>query len=116
MDKVFIQGLEVLCTIGVYDWEKRIKQKLVFDLEMAFDNRPAGLNDDIGRALDYAAVSLAVTELVSQQPAELVEAMAERVAALILQRFAVPRVKVRVTKPAAVVTAAGVGVEIVREA
>lgn len=116
MDKVFIQGLEVLCTIGVYDWEKQIRQKLVFDLEMAFDNRPAGQHDDIGRALDYAAVSRAVTALASQQPAELVETMAERIAALILQQFAVPRVKVRVTKPGAVVTAAGVGVEIVREA
>ncbi len=116
MDKVFIQGLEVLCTIGVYDWEKQIRQKLVFDLEMAFDNRPAGQADDIARALDYAAVSQAVTALASQQPAELVETMAERVAALILGQFAVPRVRVRVTKPGAVVTAAGVGVEIVREA
>ena len=92
MDKVFISGLEVLCTIGAYDWEKAIKQKLIFDLEMDYNTRPAGEQDD------------------------LVETMAERVAALILQEFAVPRVRVRVTKPAAVAAARGVGVEIVREA
>ena len=86
MDKVFIEGLEVLTTIGVYEWEKSIKQKLRFDLEMGHNNGPA----------------------------ELVETMAERVAELILNRFAVQFVKVRLTKPNAVVNAAGVGVEILR--
>lgn len=116
MDKVFISGLEVLCTIGAYEWEKGIRQKLVFDLEMDFDNRPAGLQDDLALALDYATVASRVTALVQSEPVELVETMAERVAALILQQFPVPKVRVRVTKPTAVVTARGVGVEIVREA
>ena len=52
MDKVFIRGLEVLTTIGVYEWEKGIRQKLCFDLEMGFDNRPAAATDDINLALD----------------------------------------------------------------
>lgn len=116
MDKVFISGLEVLCTIGAYDWEKEIKQKLIFDLEMDYDNRPAGETDDLARALDYSCVASRVTALVQDSPVKLVETMAERVAALILQEFAVPRVRVRVTKPAAVAAARGVGVEIVREA
>ena len=51
MDKVFIAGLEVLCTIGAYDWEKSLKQKLIFDLEMDYDNRPAGETDDLARGL-----------------------------------------------------------------
>lgn len=116
MDKVFIAGLEVLCTIGAYEWEKGIQQKLVFDLDMDFDNRPAGQQDDLALALDYATVASRVTALVQSAPVELVETMAERVAALILQQFPVPKVRVRVTKPTAVVTARGVGVEIVREA
>ena len=116
MDKVFISGLEVLCTIGAYEWEKGITQRLIFDLEMDYNTRPAGERDDLALALDYAYVANRVTELVQASPVELVETMAERVAALILQEFAVPRVKVRVTKPTAVVTARGVGVEIVREA
>ena len=117
MDKVFIAGLEVLCTIGAYEWEKGIRQRLVFDLEMEFDCRPAGLTDDLVKALDYAAVSQRVIALVESAPVELVETMAERVAALILSEFAVPRVRVRVTKPNAVLQArGGVGVDIVREA
>ena len=71
---------------------------------------------DLALALDYATVASRVTALVQSEPVELVETMAERVAALILQQFPVPKVRVRVTKPTAVVTARGVGVEIVREA
>lgn len=116
MDKVFISGLEVLCTIGAYDWEKGIRQRLVLDLEMDHDNRPAGTSDRLDLALDYAQVSQAVTALIQSAPVELVETVAERVAALILSEFQVPRVRVRVTKPTAVLTARGVGVDIVREA
>ncbi len=68
MDLVFIEQLEVIASIGVYDWEQEIKQKLVLDLEMAHDNRPAALQDDVMLALDYAAVSQAVTDFVSSQP------------------------------------------------
>ena len=114
MDKVFIKGLEVLTTIGVYEWEKSIKQKLRFDLEMGHNNGPAAKDDDINKALDYATLSQAVTEFVELHQFELVETMAERVAELILNRFAVQFVKVRLTKPNAVVNAAGVGVEILR--
>ncbi len=116
MDKVFITGLEVYCTIGVYDWEKSIRQKLVLDLEMDHDNRPAAAGDDIALALDYDRLSRRVTDLVSQSPLELVETVAERVAGVILGEFGVARVRVRVAKPGAVANAREVGVEIVREA
>ena len=114
MDKVFVEGLEVFTTIGVYDWEKGIKQKLRFDLEMGFNNAPAAKDDDISKALDYATLSAAVTEFAELNQFELVETMAERVAELIFNLFAVQFVKVRLTKPNAVVNAAGVGVEILR--
>ncbi|KJF98454.1 dihydroneopterin aldolase [Photobacterium leiognathi] len=114
MDTVFIEQLEVIATIGVYDWEQEIKQKLVLDLEMAHDNRPAANNDDVMLALDYSTVSTAVTNLIEQGRFLLVERVAEEVSSLIMTDFNVPWVKVRVTKPGAVVNARGVGVQIER--
>ncbi|WP_419206104.1 dihydroneopterin aldolase [Photobacterium leiognathi] len=114
MDTVFIEQLEVIATVGVYDWEQEIKQKLVLDLEMAHDNRPAANNDDVMLALDYSTVSTAVTNLIEQGRFLLVERVAEEVASLIMTDFNVPWVKVRVTKPGAVVNARGVGVQIER--
>ncbi|OIN03776.1 dihydroneopterin aldolase [Oceanisphaera psychrotolerans] len=114
MDKVFVQALEVLTTIGAYEWEKSIKQKIRFDLEMRHDNRPAALGDDLTKALDYAALSQKVTRHAEQNHVELVETMAEQIAQLILAEFPVHSVKVRLTKPGAVANAAGVGVEIER--
>ncbi|WP_421246909.1 dihydroneopterin aldolase [Aeromonas sanarellii] len=114
MDKVFIRGLEVLTTIGVYEWEKGIRQKLCFDLEMGFDNRPAAATDDINLALDYATLSRKICDHAQGKVVELVETMAEQVAALVLDDARVQWVKVTLTKPGAVPNAAGVGVEILR--
>ncbi|MFV0450051.1 MAG: bifunctional dihydroneopterin aldolase/7,8-dihydroneopterin epimerase [Vibrio sp.] len=114
MDKVFIEQLEVITTIGVYDWEQTIKQKLVLDLEMAHDNKLAGKSDDVAHALDYAQVSLAVIEHIESGRFLLVERVAEEVASLIMQRFSVPWIRVQLTKPGAVPQAKGVGVIIER--
>ncbi|MDC5820847.1 bifunctional dihydroneopterin aldolase/7,8-dihydroneopterin epimerase [Vibrio europaeus] len=114
MDKVFIEQLEVITTIGVYDWEQEIKQKLVLDIEMAHDNRPAGKSDDVVDALDYAQVSQAVLSHIEGGRFLLVERVAEEVAELIISRFNVPWIKIRLTKPGAVPQAAGVGVVIER--
>lgn len=116
MDKVFIDHLEIYCTIGVYEWEKQITQKLIIDLEMDFDNQAAGEQDDINLALDYSTVSKRVTDMIRSEPIQLVEAVAERVAQLLLTEFPILRVRVKVMKPGAVVNARCVGVEIVREA
>lgn len=114
MDSVFIEQLEVIATIGVYDWEQEIKQKLVLDLEMAHDNRPAANSDDVAYALNYAAVSEAVTAHIQNGRFLLVERVAEEVAMLLMTQFGVPWLRVRVTKPTAVANAAGVGVQIER--
>lgn len=114
MDKVFIEQLEVITTIGVYDWEQEIKQKLVLDIEMAHDNRPAGKSDEVVDALDYAQVSQAVLSHIEGGRFLLVERVAEEVAELIMSRFNVPWIKIRLTKPGAVPQAAGVGVVIER--
>lgn len=116
MDKVFIEQLEVITTIGVYDWEQEIKQKLVLDIEMAHDNRPAGHSDDVQDALDYSQVSTAVLEHIEGGCFLLVERVAEEVAQLIMDRFNVPWIKIRLTKPGAVAQAKGVGVVIERSA
>lgn len=114
MDKVFIEQLEVITTIGVYDWEQSIKQKLVLDIEMAHSNQAAGKSDDVADALDYAEVSAAVLSYIESGRFFLVERVAEEVAELIMQQFGVPWVRIRLTKPGAVAQASGVGVVIER--
>lgn len=114
LDTVFIEKLEVITTIGAYDWEQEIKQKLVLDIEMGHDNRPAGKSDNVEDALDYAQVSQAVLTFIQNGRFLLVERVAEEVAELIMQRFSVPWVKIKLTKPGAVPQAVGVGVVIER--
>ena len=114
MDIVFIEKLEVFTTIGVYDWEKSITQRLVIDLKLGHDNRPAAYTDDINKALNYAAVAQAVTEFAQGNIFELVETMAERIAALLIAEFNIPWLSLKLSKPGAVANAANVGVYIER--
>ncbi|MDM3592798.1 bifunctional dihydroneopterin aldolase/7,8-dihydroneopterin epimerase [Proteus mirabilis] len=116
MDIVFIDQLSVITTIGVYDWEKTIKQKLVFDIEMEWDNKRASQTDDVAHCLDYASVSHAIIEYVEKRRFELVERVAEEVAQLLITQFSVPRVKIKLAKPGAIAQAANVGVIIERYA
>lgn len=115
MDQVFIRGLEVEAVIGVYDWERSIRQRLVLDLELGWDIRAAAAGDDLSATLDYAAVSQRVLDYVAASSFLLVEALAERVAELIMAEFGVPWLRLRLTKPGAVAEATGgVGVLIER--
>lgn len=113
-DRVLIEGLTTLATIGVYEWEKTIKQKLILDLEMAWDNQPAGEHDDVALCLDYFKVSQAVTDFITSTAFELIESVAERVAQLIIQQFAVKWIKIKVSKPSAIANATNVAVVIER--
>ncbi|EYU15428.1 bifunctional dihydroneopterin aldolase/7,8-dihydroneopterin epimerase [Photorhabdus aegyptia] len=115
MDIVFIEELVVITTIGVYDWEQTIKQKLVFDIEMGWDNKRASSSDDVEYCLDYAKVSEAIINHVENQNFALVERVAEEVADLLLNRFNSPWVRVKVSKPGAVAQARQVGVIIERK-
>lgn len=115
MDQVFINGLALEAIIGVYDWERTAPQRLIVDLEMEWDIRPAATDDDLTRTLDYAQVSQRITEFASVSQFQLVETFAERLAALIMQEFQVPWLRLRLTKPGAVPEAlGGVGVLIER--
>ncbi len=114
MDTVFIEQLEVHAQIGIYDWEKRIRQPLWFDIEMSFDNRIPADSDDIADTLDYKAVSKRLVAYVEASGFGLVETLAERVAELILREFPVRQVKLKLSKPGAVRGARAVGVSIMR--
>ena len=115
MDIVYLRDLEIECTIGIFEWERRIKQTIVLDLEMATDIRRAAATDRIEDALDYKAVSKRLIEFVGQSEFQLVETLAERVAEIVLKEFRVPWVRLRVNKRHAIRQAADVGVVIERE-
>ena len=114
LDKVFIEGLEIEALIGIYDWERRIRQPLLFDVEMAFDNRKPAASDAIADTLNYKDVSKRLIEFVSQSDFGLVETLAERCAAIILGEFDVRHVRLKLSKPGAVRGARAVGVIIER--
>ena len=114
MDKVFIEGLEIDALIGIYDWERRIRQTLRFDLEMAFDNRVPASRDDIALTLDYKAISKRLVDFVSQSGYGLVETLAEECARIVMQEFGVTWLRLKLSKPGAVRGAVAVGVIIER--
>lgn len=114
MDIVFIEQLTVITTIGAFDWEQTIQQKLVFDVEMAWDNRKAAASDDVNDCLSYADVSEAIINHVAGGRFALVERVAEEVASLLLTRFNSAWVRIKLSKPGAVAQAAQVGVIIER--
>lgn len=114
MDIVFIEQLCAITTIGAYDWEQTIKQKLIFDIEIAWDNRQAASSDDVDDCLNYADISERVISYVESRRFALVERVAEEVAGLILTQFHSPWVRIKVSKPGAVARAASVGVVIER--
>jgi dihydroneopterin aldolase len=114
MDKVFIEALEIECQIGIYDWERTIRQPIVLDIEMAFDNRVPAASDDIRDTLDYKAVSRRLVQFVGESGFGLVETLAERCAEIILGEFKVAWVGIKLSKPGAVRGARAVGVKIER--
>ncbi|HOY22995.1 MAG TPA: dihydroneopterin aldolase [Cellvibrio sp.] len=114
MDLVFIRDLRVDTIVGVYDWERQIKQTLVFDIDMATDIHRAAVSDDLQFAVNYHAVSLRVSSYVEAHHTALIETLAEDVAKLILTEFKVPWVRLQLTKPNAVLGAKSVGVIIER--
>ena len=114
MDRVFIEALEIECVIGIYDWERKIRQPVVLDLEMAFDNTVPAASDDIADTLDYKAVSKRLIQFVSGSEFGLVETLAERCAAIVLDEFGVRHVRLKLAKPGAVRGSRAVGVIIER--
>jgi dihydroneopterin aldolase len=113
-DSVLIEGLAVEAVIGVYDWEREVSQRLLVDLEMAWDNRVPAASDDVHDALDYAMVSERVSAYLVQAQPQLLETAAEGIASLLQEQFSVRWLRLTLRKPGVVPAAAAVGVKIER--
>lgn len=114
MDIVFIKELTIITNIGIYDWEQKIRQKLVFDIEIGCDNHRAAASNSIKECLSYADISEAIIQYVEPNRFTLLERVAEEVSELLLKRFKSPWVRLSVSKPGAIVYASRVGVIIER--
>ena len=114
MDIVFLHGIKAECIIGVWDWERRVKQLLTIDLDMATDISRAASTDQLEDTLDYKAVAKRVMNFVADSEYQLVETLAEKIAQLLMSEFDSPWCRVCLNKGGAVRGARHVGVIIER--
>ena len=114
MDIVFIKDLEIETVIGIYDWERKIRQTVGLNLEMGTDIRRAAATDRIEDTLDYKAVAKRLIGFVEKSEFGLVETLAERCAEIVLDEFPVTWLRLRLDKPGAVRGAKSVGIIIER--
>ncbi len=114
MDKIFLSELKVDTVIGIWEWERRIRQTVVIDLEMSADIAKAAASDDVADTLNYKSVAKRVQGFVADSSFQLVETLAERIAGIIREEFDVSWVSVRVNKPGAIRGSKAVGVAIER--
>jgi dihydroneopterin aldolase len=110
MDKIFIRGLKTEAIIGIFDWERQIKQTVILDIEMSIDVRKAARSDSIEDTMNYKKVAKRVLTFVEESAFHLVETLAERTAMLILDEFAVAEVRIALSKPGAVRSSRDVGI------
>lgn len=115
MDKIFIEDLQIDTVIGIYDWERQIRQVISLDIEMRADIRRAAATDGIEDTVNYKEVAKRLIAYVQNCRFELIETLVERIAEIILYEFGIPWVRVKLSKPGAVRYSKNVGVEIARE-
>ncbi len=114
MDIVFIRDLQIETVIGIYDWERKVRQIISLDIDMASDIKKAADSDNIDDTLSYKTVAKRLIAFVEQSEFELVEALAEKICEIILGEFNVPWVRLTLNKPGAVRGSKSVGVMIER--
>ena len=114
MDIIFLSDLRVDTIIGIWEWERKIKQTVSIELEMAADIRKAAASDSVDDTLNYKSVAKRVQQFVGDSSYQLVETLAEKIAALVIDEFDVPWVRVRINKPGAIRGARDVGIVIER--
>lgn len=114
MDTIFLSELRVDTVIGIWEWERRIRQTVIIDLEMSADIARAAATDDVADTLNYKSVAKRIQSFVAESSFQLVETLAEKIAAIIREEFDVAWVKVRVNKPGAIRGSRDVGVQIER--
>lgn len=114
-DIIFINNLTILTTIGVYDWEKSIKQKVILDLELYTDTSIPASNDDIDKTIDYKALTDNLCEFIANSNFDLIETLAERISEYVLEDSKISKLSLVLKKPKAILNADTVGIKIVRE-
>jgi dihydroneopterin aldolase len=110
MDKIFIRALKTETIIGIFDWERQVKQTVIVDIEMGIDIRNAARSDSIDDTMNYKKVAKRVLAFVEESSFHLVETLGERIAMLILEEFAISEVRIVLSKPGAVRSSRDVGV------
>jgi len=115
MDTVYIRGLKVRTVVGIFEWERRLPQDVILDLDLETDIRPAAASDAIEDALDYKSVAKAVKAHVEASRFQLVEALADSIAQLVIRDFSVEAVGLVLNKKGALSDAADVGIRIHRQ-
>ena len=113
-DRIFLRGLTAECVIGFIDWERRVKQTVVVDLEMPVDCARASASDEVADTVDYKRVAKRVLAYIEASEFKLVETLAQRLAVLLLEEFALDWVRLSVNKPGAIRNSRDVGVSIER--
>ena len=114
MDTIFVHALKTEAIIGIFDWERQVKQTVVVDIEIGADIRQAALSDSIGDTLNYKRVAKRVLSFVEESKFHLVETLAERIAMLLLEDFGVAWVRISLSKPGAIRGSRDVGVTLER--
>ena len=114
MDKIFLTALSAEAVIGIFDWERKIRQRVEIDLEMSFDLSAAAKSDSIDDTLNYKSVAKRVLAFVEESRFQLVETLAYRIAELVIAEYPVVAVRVSVHKPGAIRNSKDVGVVIER--
>ncbi len=114
MDKIFLSGLKIDTVIGIWEWERKIRQTVIIDLEMSADIAKAAATDRVEDTLNYKLVAKRIRSFVADSSFQLVETLAERVAGIVRDEFDVQWVKVRVNKPGAIRGSRDVGILIER--
>jgi dihydroneopterin aldolase len=115
MDKIFIHALKAEAIIGIYDWERQVRQTVLIDLELAADVRKAAMTDSIDDTLNYKRVAKRILAFVESSQFHLVETLAEHLAMLVLDEFGISWVRITLSKPGAVRSSRDVGVSVERD-
>ena len=112
MDIVFVKDLRVEAVIGIFGWERQVRQQISVDLEMGTDIAKAAASDDIADTLDYKTISKRVVSMIEDSEPQLIESLIERIASTLMGEFAIPWLRVTLSKPGAVRGSKAVGVTI----
>lgn len=116
MDKIILNQMSFYAYHGAFPEENKLGQRFIVDLELRLDLQRAGQTDQLQYSVDYGQVFQVVQTVVEKEQFQLIEALAEKIADVLLTKFSVPEVLVRVTKPDPPIPGhyESVGVEVIR--